>query len=42
MSREYNLETALIEKFCGALSLESGLSRNTILAYRADVIDLRC
>ena len=39
MSREYNLETALIEKFCGALSLESGLSRNTILAYRADVID---
>ena len=39
MSREYNLETVLIEKFCGSLSLESGLSRNTILAYRADVID---
>ncbi len=33
------METALIEKFCGVLSLESGLSRNTILAYRADVID---
>ena len=33
------METVLIEKFCGALSLESGLSRNTILAYRADVID---
>ncbi|RZP21423.1 MAG: tyrosine recombinase XerD [Burkholderiaceae bacterium] len=39
MSRECNVETVLIEKFCGALSLESGLSRNTILAYRADVID---
>ena len=39
MSREYKLETVLIEKFCGALSLESGLSRNTILAYRADIID---
>ena len=39
MSREYKLETVLIEKFCGVLSLESGLSRNTILAYRADVID---
>ena len=39
MSREYKLETVLIEKFCGSLSLESGLSRNTILAYRADVID---
>ena len=39
MSRGYKLETALIEKFCGVLSLESGLSRNTILAYRADVID---
>ena len=39
MSREYKLEKVLIEKFCGVLSLESGLSRNTILAYRADVID---
>ncbi len=39
MSREYKLERVLIEKFCGVLSLESGLSRNTILAYRADVID---
>ena len=39
MSRGYKLETVLIEKFCGVLSLESGLSRNTILAYRADVID---
>ena len=39
MSREYKLETVLIEKFCGVLSLESGLSRNTILAYRADIID---
>ena len=39
MSRENKLETVLIEKFCGVLSLESGLSRNTILAYRADVID---
>ena len=39
MSREYKLETVLIEKFCGALSLESGLSHNTILAYRADIID---
>ena len=39
MSRGYKLETVLIEKFCGVLSLESGLSRNTIQAYRADVID---
>ena len=39
MSRGYKLETVLIEKFCGVLSLESGLSRNTILAYRADIID---
>ena len=39
MSREYKLEKVLIEKFCGVLSLESGLSRNTILAYRADIID---
>ena len=39
MSRGYRLETALIEKFCGVLSLESGLSRNTILAYRADIVD---
>ncbi|MDA9689147.1 site-specific tyrosine recombinase XerD [Betaproteobacteria bacterium] len=39
MSRGYKLETELIEKFCGVLSLESGLSRNTILAYRADIID---
>ena len=39
MSPENKLETVLIEKFCGVLSLESGLSRNTILAYRADVID---
>jgi len=39
MSREYKLETELIEKFCGVLSLEFGLSRNTILAYRADIID---
>lgn len=39
MSREYKLETVLIEKFCGVLSLESGLSHNTILAYRADIID---
>ena len=39
MSRGYKLEKALIEKFCGVLSLESGLSRNTILAYRADIID---
>ena len=39
MSRGYKLETVLIEKFCGGLSLESGLSRNTILAYRADIID---
>ncbi|MDA9718941.1 site-specific tyrosine recombinase XerD [Betaproteobacteria bacterium] len=39
MSRGYRSETVLIEQFCGVLSLESGLSRNTILAYRADVID---
>jgi len=39
MSREHKLETVLIEKFCGVLSLESGLSHNTILAYRADIID---
>ena len=39
MSREYKLETVLIEKFCAVLSLESGLSHNTILAYRADIID---
>ena len=39
MSREYKLETVLIEKFCGVLSLESGLSHNTISAYRADIID---
>ena len=39
MSRGYKLETVLIEKFCGVLSLEYGLSRNTILAYRADIID---
>ncbi len=39
MSRGNKSETVLIEKFCGVLSLESGLSRNTILAYRADVID---
>ena len=39
MTQGYKLESVLIEKFCGVLSLESGLSRNTILAYRADVID---
>ena len=39
MSREYKLETVIIEKFCGVLSLESGLSQNTIVAYRADIID---
>ena len=39
MSQGYKLETVIIEKFCGVLSLESGLSRNTILAYRADLID---
>ena len=39
MSRGFKVETVLIEKFCGVLSLEAGLSRNTILAYRADVID---
>ncbi len=39
MIQRFNIDNELVDKFCSVLSLESGLSSNTVTAYRGDIID---